>query len=155
MHGQAGNGDRNGSSNERGGSTGNQVEQPNSGRHAVHILLVDREQDTLDVLGSILRVRGYRVSTASGPRAASAQLDQELPDVVLLDLSVAPDPAELDIARSLHQQAEKGTVKVVLHTSLPEAAASKRFSGYDAFLRKPAPIEQIVETVDAALHSDR
>lgn len=118
---------------------------------ATHILLVDREQDTRDLLGMILRVSGYRVSTAATAAAARDRLDEELPDIVLLDLPVVPDPAEVEVARSLSAE-PASAVKVVLHTSLAEDAASERFARYDAFLRKPAPVEQIVETVDAALH---
>jgi two-component system, OmpR family, response regulator len=146
-------GDRNGSAGDPSNGSDNGDGEPSSARKdAIHILLVDREEDTLDLLGSVLRVSGYRVSTAPGAAAARAQIDRELPDVVLLDLPVTPDPAELEIARSLHAGSGKGGVKVVLHTSLPEAAASRRFSGYDGFLRKPAALDQIVETVDAALH---
>ncbi|NUZ05043.1 response regulator [Piscinibacter koreensis] len=119
---------------------------------AVHILLVDRETDTLELLGMSLRVSGFRVSTASSAEAARAQIHADVPDVVLLDLPIEPEPAELEVARQLRAEPETAGVKVVLHTSLPEAAVSQRFGAYDAFVRKPAPVEQIVETVDAALH---
>ena len=58
-------------------------EQP---ARALHILVVDDEQDQREILSRILLKEGWEVRIADGGRSALALLEQSLPDVITLDL---------------------------------------------------------------------
>src|SRR5438105_1279783 len=53
-----------------------------------HILIADDEKNIRFMLGTALRSVGYRISEATNGREALASLEMEVPDVMILDLSM-------------------------------------------------------------------
>ena len=51
-----------------------------------HILVVDDEQDICQLVQGFLEDEGYRVSTASSASDFYSALQQDLPDIILLDI---------------------------------------------------------------------
>ena len=64
------------------------------------VLIVDDEPDILFMIKVILRSEGYEVVAASGVAEARAQLSEDNPDLVLLDLRLA-DGEGWDVLRDL------------------------------------------------------
>ena len=61
------------------------------------ILIVDDEPDTVIILRDRLEMDNYEVVTASDGYEALEQMDQEIPDLVLLDIQMP----RMDDSRSL------------------------------------------------------
>lgn len=99
-----------------------------------HVLVLDDDVDTVEMLAFVLRHAKYRVTAVSNVSAAHAGLEQDLPHIVVLDVSLGGEPLGLDVARAARA---KERIKVVLHTALPEDLVRAQFDAYDAFLRKP------------------
>ena len=51
-----------------------------------HILAVDDEADIRELLREVLTLKGYRVSTAAEPEAAKKIIQQDPPQLIILDL---------------------------------------------------------------------
>ena len=54
----------------------------------LHVLVVDDNEDTRDVLQAVLELDGATVSTARSSDAALTALDAERPDVMLIDIGI-------------------------------------------------------------------
>src|SRR6478672_9494529 len=64
------------------------------------VLVVDDDPDILDALSEILEVEGYKVQRARNGREALQRIEQDMPDLVLLDLMM-PVMDGWEFARSL------------------------------------------------------
>jgi CheY-like chemotaxis protein len=117
------------------------------------ILVVDDDPHFLQSLSILLEEREYTVYQASSLDEAIAQLRQNAPPLVLLDLKLADvDPSEV-IAGA---QRANATTAIILCSGYPglldelaESASSSRVVGT---VRKPFQIDQLTGMLDALLH---
>jgi signal transduction histidine kinase len=111
--------------------------------HGAHVLVVEDHPVTLKFLDAALKENGYRVTLMNTAAGAMAALDQELPDLVVLDLHL-PDIHGLEVCRYLRQLlgGEDIPVLVVTIEGGSEGHAEAVRAGVDDFLRKPIlPVE--------------
>ena len=64
------------------------------------ILIVDDDYDFLEINRFILEGAGYRVTTATNPAEALKRVDEEVPDLVITDLTM-PEMNGLEFAREI------------------------------------------------------
>jgi DNA-binding response OmpR family regulator len=62
------------------------------------ILVIDDNPDVLDILRIALEIEGYEVMVANGGTAGLTKLQEECPDLILLDYSM-PDMSGIDVAK--------------------------------------------------------
>jgi CheY-like chemotaxis protein len=67
----------------------------------VHVLLIDDDQGTMDLLKEVLQKEGYAVDEAKSGQEALAQARAVPFDVVLADLRL-PDLDGIEVLRTLH-----------------------------------------------------
>jgi len=113
------------------------------------ILLVDDERVILVTLSHGLRRAGYRVMEATGGEEALGLVQQEQPDLAVLDVRM-PNMTGVELAQRLRD--EYGVPFMFLSaygdTDLVKLAAEHGALGY---LVKPVDIPQIVPGIEAAL----
>ena len=118
------------------------------------VLAVDDEQPMLELLRRILGKEGFSVETTGSGKRALELIQQNVPDLVLLDLKI-PD---MDGPTVLEQIRRKwGDLPVVILTGYPESelvSQALKFSPI-TLLAKGAPDAQIVEAVVAAMGRGR
>ena len=114
------------------------------------ILIVDDEPDTILILQDRLEMDGYEVATATDGHEALELIDQDLPDLVLLDIQMP----HLDGIKTLTHIHEKYPGLLVLmltaHGTIQRAVEATKRGAYD-FLEKPFQPEHITQKVDQAL----
>ncbi|MDF3052214.1 MAG: putative NtrC family two-component response regulator [Geminicoccaceae bacterium] len=119
------------------------------------VLLVDDEANIRRMLGALLRSEGFTVSEAANGNAALLLLDEEDPDVVLLDLMMPPGPDGLE---TLTRMRERGRSAPVIMMSgkaqLNDAVQAVKLGAFQ-FLEKPLSPEGVLVTVRAALELNR
>jgi two-component system, NtrC family, nitrogen regulation response regulator NtrX len=119
------------------------------------ILLVDDEANIRRMLGALLRSEGFAVTEASSGNAALLQLEQQEPDVVLLDLLMPPGPDGLE---TLTLMRDRGRTAPVIMMSgkaqLNDAVRAVKLGAFQ-FLEKPLTPESVLVTVRAALELNR
>lgn len=110
------------------------------------ILIVDDESGIVDVLSAVLTDAGYRVDGAGNGRDALAKIAECHPDLVLLDLEmpVLDGPETL---RALRADAARSRLPVLMMSGLTESIVKRRCRGYQAFLRKPFTLDELLGTV--------
>ena len=118
------------------------------------ILIVDDEPDTILILQDRLEMNGYAVVTATDGCDALELIDQDLPDLVLLDIQM-PRLDGIDTLTHLHEK-YPGILVLMLtaHGTIQRAVEATKQGAYD-FLEKPFQPEHITQKVDRALEHQR
>lgn len=110
------------------------------------ILVVDDEEDLRRLLSDGLRLEGYQVAVASSGREALALVEQEPPDLIILDLSMP----EMNGIETLKRMRERGvTAKVVILTAYGTAEQVREAValGVREFIGKPFDLDRLVRIV--------
>ena len=118
------------------------------------ILIVDDEPDTILILQDRLEMDGYEVVTATDGCAALELIDQDLPDLVLLDIQM-PRLDGIETLTHIHEK-YPGILVLMLtaHGTIQRAVKATKRGAYD-FLEKPFQPEHITQKVDQALEHQR
>jgi DNA-binding NtrC family response regulator len=114
------------------------------------VLLVDDEEEFVSALAERLQLRGLNALTATNGERALELVEEEAPDVVVLDVMM-PGVGGLDVLQRITRR-HPGT-RVILLTgrgSLAEAAEGVRLGAMD-YLMKPLEIEDLLQKMTQAL----
>ncbi len=120
--------------------------------HGWNILLVDDEVGILEVMSTILRKKGYLVSTAQTGRMAIDKIRHESFDVALIDIRLS-DVNGLDLLRMI--KAVKPSVKRIVLTGdvLSQETAKSLLEDVDGMLTKPCTAQELFEVLQKAMES--
>jgi twitching motility two-component system response regulator PilH len=80
------------------------------------VLLVDDSRTELHVLSEMLAKRGYAVRTAQNADEAMRRLDEDIPDLILMDI-VMPGQNGFQLTRSITRDPRYSQVPVIMCTS--------------------------------------
>jgi len=80
------------------------------------ILLVDDSKTELHVLSELLTKKGYQVRTAENGEEALRRLQEEKPDLILMDV-VMPGQNGFQLTRAITRDPQYATVPVIICTS--------------------------------------
>jgi DNA-binding response OmpR family regulator len=121
---------------------------------ALHILLVDDEEDFLEATSKRLRRRGFEVKTATRCEEALVEVTAGWPDVVVLDVML-PDTDGMECLRGI-KRATSGLPVVMLtaHASL-QAGLQGIEQGASDYCLKPIELDELVEKIRIALKDAR
>jgi DNA-binding NtrC family response regulator len=115
------------------------------------ILIVDDEVGIRELLTEILEDEGHDVIEASGAIEARLSVQQDMPDVVLLDIWM-PDTDGLTLLRewSVDGRPPMPVIMMSGHATLDTAIQARRMGAIDV-LEKPASIQKVLAAVRHAL----
>jgi CheY-like chemotaxis protein len=115
------------------------------------ILIVDDEAGILEVLEFILVDAGFVVKSALNGLDALALLQENLPDLVILDYMM-PILDGQSVIKAMRADERYSRIPIILTSALDEATIRKRCDGYQAFLRKPYKTERLLEEISRLLN---
>ena len=118
------------------------------------LLIVDDEESVTITMAAILEMDGYSVETALSGKAAFAQIENEIFDLVLTDLRLdSVDGMEVLAAA---RRRSPDTIGIVLtgYASLESAVKAIREGAYD-YMLKPADVEELRSSVARGLERGR
>ena len=118
------------------------------------ILVVDDEQDIRDFAKSFFEKRNIKVITASGGSEALELIENEHPDLVLLDITME-EMSGVEVLKKL--RAAKNDVKVIMVTGVEEEATVNEANswGIRGYIHKPLVLEELEKIVVGELGTGR
>lgn len=114
------------------------------------ILVVDDDPDALEIVGTFLESRGYRVATAPDGRQALAKVDELRPDLVLLDVMM-PGMDGLEVLQRIRQVDPALPILMLTARDAPGDEALGLQHGADDYVVKPFNWDVLIARVRALL----
>ena len=115
----------------------------------LHILVVDDDQDTREMLRQLLTHAGALVTTAADGEAALAVLRNVVADVVISDLSMPRHDGRWVVRNLRALDGAPGKVPAIAVTAYRETQleSDALADGFDAYLEKPLDFRRLIETI--------
>ena len=127
---------------ERGGSAA-----PRRAEGRRLILIVDDDERLREFISVNLEMEGYGVREASSAEEGLAALEEEPPDLVLLDVMM-PEVDGWEMLRRVQERHGVGAIPVIMFSGKVDDDALKRATsrGAQGFIGKPFNPQQLIET---------
>ena len=124
----------------------------NSQMPSLSLLVVDDDQDIRDLMADYLRQHGFLVRVADGGKAMFESLEQEKPDLIVLDIMM-PGEDGLSLCRRLRAAEGLSSVPVIFLTALGDTAdrVVGLELGADDYVVKPFQPRELVARIRAVL----
>ena len=113
------------------------------------VLIVDDEKDFLEAIVSRFRLRGFEVKGVGDGQTALDCLQEDTPDVVVLDLKM-PGMGGMEVLRRIKRDHPGVEVVILTGHGSAEAGMDGVSLGAFAYLVKPVKLAELVEKVEEA-----
>jgi len=113
------------------------------------ILIVEDEPSIAEVVGLYLQRAGYRVQTAADGKIATTILEEEIPDLVVLDLML-PEIDGLSLTRWLRDRSDVPIIMLTARREEIDRIAGLEM-GADDYVVKPFSPQELVSRVRAVM----
>jgi len=113
-----------------------------------HILVVDDDRDSCELLREIFAVQGWSVETALSPVQALRVAEKQKIDLVVSDVNLESDQSGLDLLRDLRSQCP--VILITGFGTLDSAVEAAREGAWD-FISKPFKVDEVVNIARRAL----
>lgn len=112
------------------------------------ILIVDDEPDVLKLAAFRLKRWGYEILTASDGQIGLEVIQNEKPDLVLLDLRL-PNMDGVDVCKKVKNDEALKHIPIILFTATADIAVAETAKevGADGYIVKPFEPEQLLEKI--------
>ncbi|HXS01149.1 MAG TPA: sigma-54 dependent transcriptional regulator, partial [Pyrinomonadaceae bacterium] len=117
-----------------------------------HILVVDDDQDSCELLREIFCAEGWQVDTALSPSQAFSVAEKEKIDLVVSDVNLEANQSGLDLLKDLRAQCP--VILVTGFGTLDSAVEAAREGAWD-FISKPFKVQEVVAIARRALEQER
>ncbi len=119
------------------------------------VLIIEDEPGTVEMYRIVLEIEGYRVRVAYTISTAISALEEEIPDLVLLDV-VMRDSSGLDLCRKIREDPKLAHIPVVIVSNLgsKEHIDAGMEAGADDYLSKPVSQNELLEAVRKGLKKE-
>lgn len=116
------------------------------------ILVVDDTPENIQVIGTVLRQKGFLISIAQSGREALAIVEQELPDLILLDI-IMPGMDGFETCRRLKTTPATKDIPVIFMSALTDTTDKIRgfAAGAVDYVTKPVGGEELLARINAHL----
>ena len=126
------------------------AEEKDAGRKK-RILLVDDDREIVETIQIALEAKGYELSIARDGNQGLALAERENPDLVILDMMMPKRSGFLVLERL--RRTRPVPIRVIMITA-NEGSRHKAYAemlGVDDYIRKPFPMDQLIESVTRLL----
>lgn len=116
------------------------------------ILLVDDEKDVLKVIGKRLTMAGYTIVSASEGKTALKILEKELPDLILLDITM-PDMDGIEVCSRIKKHTLMSNIPIIFFTARDSMQDKVRGlkKGVHDYITKPINHRELLARIEAVL----
>jgi CheY-like chemotaxis protein len=126
------------------------------------ILIIDDNKDFADAIRTILETKQYDVKIATSSDEALKKLDEEIPDLVILDIIMQKGAEGILLARRFKKDPKLNKIPILMLTSITQQTGFKfveddprhpKFLPVELFVEKPVSPDELLEKVKNLLSS--
>jgi two-component system cell cycle response regulator DivK len=119
------------------------------------ILIVEDSPDNMKLFRTLLTLKGYDVAGLAGGDGLLATIEQDSPDLVLMDIQL-PGKDGFALLREI-RASPFGTVRVIALTAHAMTGDRERAlqAGFDGYITKPIDVRGFPDQVHRALQGER
>jgi twitching motility two-component system response regulator PilH len=123
------------------------------------ILIVDDDPDFVEITKAILETKQYQVRSAQDPDEGFARLEEEIPDLLILDIMMGRGAGGFVLARKIRKDSRFDHVPILMLTSMTEQTGfsipgeriSEKFLPVDDYIEKGIKPDAFLEKVEQQL----
>jgi two-component system alkaline phosphatase synthesis response regulator PhoP len=125
------------------------------------ILIIEDDKDIVDTMRIILESKAYQIRAAYNGKEGYAEIEEKIPDVIILDVMMSTDTEGFDLAYKLQRNPEYKKIPILMLTSFPQMMAEKgpekfqHILGEDwpvtLFFEKPIDPEKLLSAIEEIL----
>ena len=121
---------------------------PSTKPEAAHILVVEDDEDTLELLQSTFSVKGYRVTTCQSAQEALEIAPRNSIDLILSDIGL-PQMDGFEMMKELRQLPNMSDVPAIALTGYVSQKDTRMAleSGFNAYISKPVEPAELMSTI--------
>ena len=121
-------------------------------RSAASVLVVDDDAGLREFIRANLEAEGYSVREAGSASEGLAALDEESPDLILLDV-LMPQMDGWEMLRRVQERHGVDAIQVIMYSGKVEEAGMAQERGAQAFIGKPFDPAKLLEATKQLLRS--
>ena len=118
------------------------------------IAIIDDDPDILDASSLVLTSKGYEVITAQNPDDGYKIVEENHPDLIILDVMMNEPDDGFFLAQKFRKN--KITTPIIMYTSISKSIGIEyginEMVPVDEYVEKPISPEQLIEKVEKLLH---
>lgn len=135
------------------------IEEEEGVMRGARILVADDDPEMLKVIALLLESRGYQVFTAQDGEEALTKMEEEKPDLLILDL-LMPSMDGFEVCKRLNEQAGTGgnKIPILILSAVREDSSRRRYEletktalGVDDYVEKPISPPLLLQRVERVL----
>jgi len=114
------------------------------------ILCIEDEPEMIELMRLILSRKGYQVTGATGGQAGLEKMQQELPDLVLLDLMM-PDMGGWEVYQQMKVDEKLKEIPVIIVTAKAQSidkVLGLHIAKVDDYIAKPFNPSELIDSVE-------
>ncbi len=123
------------------------------------ILVIDDDPDFTEITKTILETKPYRVLVANNQEEGWAKLEEEIPDLIILDIMMQKGAEGFIIARKVRKDERYASIPIIMLTSMREQTGfdipgekiHPKFLPVDEYVEKPIEPKDLLEKVERHL----
>ena len=122
-----------------------------------YVLIVDDDPDILDAIMTILETQPYRLAAARDGKQCMAMVNEEIPDLLILDL-LMPRMDGWGVIREMRSEPRFNTVPIMILTTVIEDASRRRYEletnmamDVQDYVQKPVRPDELLRRVENLL----
>lgn len=120
------------------------------------VIYIEDDQEMIDLVSMILSRRGYQVTGAQGGKQGLELVNQEAPDLILLDLMM-PDIDGWDVYQQIKSHDATRHIPVIVITAKAQAidrVLGLHIAKVDDYISKPFRPQELLESIETVLGSE-
>lgn len=114
-----------------------------------HIIIVDDEAPAREMVGDYLKMHGFAITLCDGGKSLRAALQQNVPDLVVLDLNM-PEEDGLSIIRDLKNRTNVPVIMLTATASPIDRVVGLEL-GADDYIAKPCELRELMARIRSVL----
>ncbi len=123
------------------------------------ILIVDDDADIVETMKVVLESKSYEVTSASNGKECLERLEEQKPDLIILDVMMTRKDEGFGVCRELKKSPRYKDIPILMLTALKEKtgfdfekeAGNQDWLPVESFIHKPIQPDQLVQRVEELL----